>query len=120
MDKDKNIYVKIILIILIIITIGLLISRFIFERNTTVFYINGENKVILEVSDEYVEEGFVAKQNGKNISQRVKVTSNVNTNKVGTYKVSYNLSIKYLNINTTIIRKVYVKDTKEPKITINK
>ena len=119
--EDKQIFIiKIIIGILTVITISLFICQFTIEKNTTEFALKGENKVVLEVGeDKYIEDGFVAKSNGKNINDRVKVTSNVNDEVVGDYQVSYNLKIKYLNVDKTLIRKVYVKDTKKPNLTIN-
>lgn len=118
--EDKQIFiVKIVIFILTLITISLIICQFTIEKNTTEFSINGKNKIELEVGDEYVEEGYYAKSNGKDISKRVVVKSDLDTKKVGTYKISYNLTIKYLNVNRTLIRKVVVKDTKKPDLTIN-
>ena len=118
--EEKQIFIiKIVIAILTIITISLFICQFTIEKNTTEFAIKGEEKVVLEVGDNYKEEGFVARSNGKDLKDRVKVKSNVDTKVVGDYQVSYNLTIKYLNVNKTLIRKVYVKDTKKPNLTVN-
>ena len=118
--EEKQIFIiKIIIAILTVLTISLLIYQFTIEKNTTEFSLIGEDKVILEVKDKYKEEGFIAKSNGRDIKERVEVTSDLNTDKVGNYKVTYNLKIKYLNIDRTLIRNVYVKDTKKPKLTVN-
>ena len=76
-------------------------------------------KEILDREHRYIEEGFNARSNGKNINKRVVVKSNVNTKKVGNYRVLYNLNIKYINVNKTLVRKVSVRDTKKPNLTIN-
>ena len=61
--------IKIIIGILSVITVSLIICQFTIEKNTTEFSLNGKEKVVLEVGvDEYVEEGFTAKSNGKNIN----------------------------------------------------
>ena len=121
MEKDeKHIFViKIIIGILTLLTIGLIVLQFIIERTTTEFALNGKGTVVLEVGDEYKEEGFIAKTNNKNIKDRVTVKSNVNTKKVGTYKVTYNLKIGYLNVDKTLTRIVEVKDTKKPNLVVN-
>lgn len=121
MEKEERqlFIVKFIIGILSLITISLIICQFTIEKNTTEFSLLGKNKVVLEVGDRYIEEGFNALSNGKNINKRVVVKSNVNTKKVGNYRVLYNLNIKYINVNKTLVRKVYVKDTKKPNLTIN-
>ena len=119
--EDKQIFIiKIIIGILTVITISLIICQFTLEKNTTEFSLKGDEKVVLEVGeDEYIEEGFSAKSNGKDINKKVTVKNNVNTKKVGNYTVLYNLKINYLNIDKTLVRKVYVKDTKKPSLTVN-
>ena len=121
MEKEERqlFIVKFIIGILSLITISLIICQFTIEKNTTEFSLLGKNKVVLEVGDRYIEEGFNARSNGKNINKRVVVKSNVNTKKVGNYRVLYNLNIKYINVNKTLVRKVSVKDTKKPNLTIN-
>ena len=119
-DEKQIFIIKIIIGILTVITISLIICQFTIEKNTTEFSLKGDEKVILEVGeDEYIEEGFTAKSNGKNINKKVTVKNNVNTKKVGNYTILYNLKINYLNINKTLVRKVYVKDTKKPSLTVN-
>ena len=68
----------------------------------------------LELNEEYVEPGFVAVLNGKNISNKVKVKSNVNTSELGNYEVSYTLEYKYLMIKKVLKRSVIVKDLVSP------
>ena len=89
--EDKQIFIiKIIIGILTVITISLIICQFTLEKNTTEFSLKGDEKVVLEVGeDEYIEEGFSAKSNGKDINKKVTVKNNVNTKKVGNYTVHY-------------------------------
>ena len=118
--EEKQIFViKIIIGILTLLTIGLIILQFIIEKTTTEFALNGKGKVVLEVGEEYKEEGFIAKTNKKNIKDKVIVKSNVDTKKVGTYTITYNLKIAYLNVNKTLKRTVEVKDTKKPNLVVN-
>ena len=119
--EDKQIFIiKVIIGILSVITVSLIICQFTIEKNTTEFSLKGDEKVVLEVGeDEYVEEGFTAKSNGKNISNKVTVQNNVNDKKVGNYTILYNLKINYLNVDKTLVRRVYVKDTKKPSLTVN-
>lgn len=119
--EEKQIFIiKIIIAVLTVITISLIICQFTLEKNTTEFALNGNGKVVLEVGeDEYIEEGFIAKSNGKNIKKRVVVKSDVNDKIIGNYKVTYTLKINYLNIDKTLVRKVIVKDSKKPNLTVN-
>ena len=121
MDKDdKQIFIiKIIIIILSIITAGLIFCQFNIERNSIEFSLIGENKIVLEYGEEYKEKGFIANSNGENVSSKVKVTSTLDEKKVGEYEIKYNLIIRYLNINKTLIRKVIIQDTKKPVLNIN-
>ena len=118
--EEKQIFViKIIIGILTLLTIGLIILQFVIEKTTTEFALNGKGKVVLEVGEEYKEEGFIAKTNKKNIKDKVTVKSNVDTKKVGTYTITYNLKIAYLNVDKTLKRTVEVKDTKKPNLVVN-
>lgn len=119
--EERQIFIiKVVIAILTVITISLIICQFTLEKNTTEFALNGNGKVVLEVGeDEYVEEGFIAKSNGKDIKNRVVVKSNVNDKIIGNYKVTYTLKINYLNIDKTLVRRVYVKDSKKPNLTVN-
>ena len=118
--EDKQIFIiKVIIGILTVITISLIICQFTIEKNTTEFAIKGDEKIVLEVGDKYKDDGFIARSNGKDIKERVVVKSDVNTDKVGIYTIKYNLKIKYLNVNKTLIRRIYVKDTKKPNLTVN-
>ena len=75
-----------------------------------------KGNIILEYKGKYTEPGFTAKKLGKNLKNKVKISNNINNKKLGTYKVIYRL--KYNNINYKKIRKVIVKDTKKPSITL--
>ena len=118
--EDKQIFViKIIIGILTLLTIGLIILQFVIEITTTEFALNGEESIVLEVGEEYKEEGFTATSNKKDIKNKVTIKSNVNTSKIGKYTVTYNLKIGYLNVDKTLTRTVEVKDTTKPKLVVN-
>ena len=56
-----------------------------------------------EYKEEYKEKGFTAKRIDKDISNEVKVSGKVNTSKLGTYKIKYEVEIEHhLNIGDTI------------------
>lgn len=49
----------------------------------------GSPSVILNTGESYTDEGCYAELNGEDVSDQVIVTSNLNPNKVGIYKISY-------------------------------
>jgi len=119
MKKEKWVStIKIILIVLAVIVFSLTIVAIIIERSKIQFSLLGKNEVTLEVGEKYIELGFIATLRKNDISKRVNVKSNVDTNKVGDYTINYNLGIIYLYFNKTLVRKVHVVDTKKPELTI--
>ena len=74
-------------------------------------HLNGKLTVKVEVGSKYKEPGYVATSNIKgNISENVIVTGEVDTNKVGTYELTYTLS--YRGINPKLKRLVKVVEKK--------
>lgn len=116
-NKRLRLIIKCIILFLLIIIILLLL----FKKNIipTIFTLKGDEVVVVNFGDEYKDEGFNAKLYNKNIKKSVKVTNNVNYKKIGNYEIKYNLKIKNLNIDKTIIRKVNVVDTVPPELTVN-
>ena len=117
-EKKYVSIIKIVLSILLVITVSLVIIEFTIQRKAIQFSLLGKNEVTLEVADKYIEDGFVAVKDKEDISNKVWVKSNVSNNVVGDYTVEYNLKIQYLNINKTLVRNVYVRDTKKPELNI--
>lgn len=118
--EDKKIFIiKIIITILSIITVALIYCQFSIERNSTEFSLVGDDKIILEYGEKYKEEGFIANSNGDDVRYRVKVASTLNDERVGEYEIKYNLKIKHLNIDKTLVRKIIIQDTKKPELKIN-
>lgn len=113
--RNKKIRLRPLGIILLIISILMIffgIGCVILDR---VFYFTliGDDTVEIDVNKEYLESGAVAKFLGKNIDD-IKIKSNVNSKKLGTYQVSY--SCRYLIFNKKLERKVVVKDLEKPSI----
>ncbi len=98
-----------IIFILIIITIAI---YFFTNRNTQTKNNNvtinqqyniilfGPSEITLYEGDEYKEIGYYATLNNKIVTDNVKVTNNINTNKIGEYIVKYEIDnvIKFRNI----------------------
>ena len=106
----------------VIILIICLIIAFIYTINTfkekVEFKLIGEENITLEVGDNYIESGVIAKNNGKDISNLVNTISNIDTSIVGEYEVKYNLKIPFSFINKSLSRKVVVTDTIPPELKI--
>ncbi len=88
------------------------------KKDTTKPTISGvSNKAIYAGSTFKPLTGVTAKDNADgNITKKIKVTGKVNTNKIGTYKLTYTVSDKTKN-KRTVTRKITVKkDTIKPTI----
>ncbi len=98
------------LIIVIFILIISLITSI-----TTIPYITYKNKNLeLTYNTEFKNNDYTAKSFFKDYTKNVKTKTNINPNKVGTYKVKYTL--KFLFINITKERTVKVIDNVKPEL----
>lgn len=80
--------------------------------------LKGNTLIELEKGATYVEPGYVASDNtGKDLTNEVKVSSNLKNNVVGTYQITYTLTKD--GITKTLTRKVNVIDKKVEPITVN-
>lgn len=108
--------------IFIVVLLVLLIFLFYFKKNIVDvnFKLNGSDTVVVNVFDEYKEEGATAVIHGVDKTNEIIINSNkVNTNKLGTYKVTYKLKIGILNISKRLTRKVEVVDIQAPEIEVD-
>lgn len=72
-------------------------------------YLLGEDPIILNVGDTYTEPGYNATDSiDSNITDKVQVTNNIDTSKIGTYEVVYTVT-NSSGITTSKVRKVVVK-----------
>ncbi len=93
-----------------------LIILAIFYYNFT-FSLNGSSFETIVVNNKFEDKGIDAKIFNKNIENKVKISTNLNTNKIGTYNIYYNL--KYLGKSHQLVRKVSVVDNVSPIISLN-
>lgn len=110
MKKKKN---NLILIPIIITIILILITLIIF------IFFNPLIKIKLIGKDETIEVFTKYKDKGVKIEgtkNKVKITNKVNTNKLGTYTITY--KITHLKTTKIIKRKIKVIDTTKPEITL--
>lgn len=107
--------------IFIIVLLVLLIFLFYFKKNIVDvnFKLNGSETVVINVFEEYKDEGATAVIHGVDKSKEIIVSNNINTNKIGEYKVTYKLKIGILNIYKKLTRKVEVVDIIPPEISVD-
>lgn len=73
-------------------------------KGDIVFKLNGTSSMVLYLNQEYVEPGFVAKNEyGTDISSKVLTTGKVDTSETGIYELTYKL-----NVGNTILRKTRI------------
>lgn len=106
-----------ILIVVIIFAALLAAAAFAFYYFTTPqITLKGEQTMEVTMKDGYKEPGATAKFSFHDISKRIKISSRVNDQKVGTYTVTY--TVKYLEKTASARRTVNVIDKEPPVITL--
>ena len=78
--------------------------------------LKGNDKIEVVVGTKYLENGYNATYGNSNLNNLVKVKGEVDTNKVGEYKIEY--KVNYNGITKKIFRTVVVKDSERPTITL--
>ena len=94
------------------------------DATPPVITLNGKRTVRLKIGDDYNEEGATATDNvDGDVSAKIKIKSNVDTSKKGTYKVIYSVSDVAGNsaseTRTVIVTKKIVKPPVNSTVTIN-
>lgn len=111
-NKVSNKKIKITIIVVVSLLVILAIIYLIMPK----IVIKGESTIKLEYNSKYVEKGSSCKFLGKDLSKKIKITGNVNTKKIGTYKIKYSLKEGIFTISK--VRTVKVIDSKKPTITL--
>lgn len=83
---------------------------------TPEIFLIGDQTVVININDDYTDEGAKALLNGKNISKYITISGEVNTKQLGSYKIEY--QIKYGPFKNKVSRTVIVKDMESPTITL--
>ena len=107
-EKNKTDIIFIVITILI-----LLISLMIF---LTIPYIKlkGDKELNIVYNTEYKEPGYKATKTFHNITKKIKITNNINSKKVGQYKVTYSYPYLWFKIKKTRI--INIVDDVKPEI----
>lgn len=109
------------LMVIVIIVVLFLIYKTGYLSKFIDFKLMGSAQITLELGDEYLEEGYTATTvNGKDLTDKVKIiSSNVNINEVGEYKILYAFEMNSLNIHKYLYRTVKVIDNLPPELTVD-
>ena len=79
-------------------------------------YLNGEKHITIDVFSTYDDLGAYSEILDKNISARIQKKGSVNTEKLGTYKITY--TVLYRGLSSSVSRYVEVVDREKPEITL--
>ena len=99
-----------------VVGIVLLVSTYVFV-NKTIFKLNGDKVVKLQLNQSYSDAGATATVFKWNISKKIKTYNDIDTTTIGTYNVVYTLN--FLGHDYTLNRKVQVIDDIPPIIKLN-
>ena len=110
-SKKSKVIITISSILIFFVIIGIL-SFFAFPH----IRLNGKETEEIELESEYKEQGASANIFGTNVSDKIKVSGKVDSEKVGTYKITY--TIKKYGLTFTKTRIVKVVDKEDPVITL--
>lgn len=111
-------YIFILSFFIIVISVVLIYVKF-FESKI-VFTLFGDEEVVIYEGNEYKELGYIAiSEDGDNVSNKVKVKSNLNVNKVGTYKIKYSVRSLFKVYRKIRTIKVLQDNLKEVNFTLN-
>lgn len=107
-SKKKNLVITLVILSVIVLFSGIYLLL------SFSLHINGKKEVIVDYKTEYKDKGATYKVVGLDLSNKIKIKNNVNTKKIGKYKVIY--IVKYLFLDIKRTRTVFVKDISGPTI----
>ncbi len=103
----KVYYVSILIVILIVSFLGITYSFEYDNDGNYSFELIGPENLYIDVDNDYQEYGIKVLYNGTDVSNRVNIdTSQVDTSKLGEYKVKYQIADEYVYRNVIVIDKV--------------
>lgn len=79
--------------------------------------LKGKDELVINYKTKYIEKGFKATRLGNDITGDVKTTGKVNSKKLGTYEIKYEVGKGLLK--RTVVRKVVVEDLEKPKLSVD-
>ena len=113
--KKKSLRFKIITVLIVLLVLAGGVFTF-YWFTTPQITLKGDKVMEVTMKDGYTEPGATASFSFHDISDHVRIDSQVNDDKVGTYKVIY--TVDYLEKTATAERTVNVIDKEPPEITL--
>ena len=107
------------IIIIVISIVCLLLSGFMVYNYLLLpkIELKGSKKVIVDYKEDYVEKGYKASFFDEDLTDKVKINGKVNSNKLGKYKITYEVSKG--SFKRKVVREVVVSDRTAPVINIS-
>lgn len=102
-----------------VLIVGIILTgRFAFASfaSDTTLVLKGDNPLHIQAGEPFDDPGATAKLNGKDVSDKIKTSGEVDTLKEGSYDYSY--TYRYLAKSLSRKRTVIVEDTKGPEISL--
>ena len=114
--KEKGIIFLLFIVFLLTLVAGLVGFSYtkVIKDINTYYKLIGEDKVTIEYGQDYIEEGVCTKTPNIDFAEYVKIDSNLNKDKVGNYRILYDLT--YKRYDKVLKREVEVIDTIQPII----
>ena len=105
--------------ILTFIVLSVIIVVVVISKNKITVSLSGKDNLEVKVFSKYNDQGVIVKKGNKVLSDdkyKLVINGKVNTNKVGSYKLSYTVN---KNKKTTVTRHVKVVDSEQPVLTLS-
>jgi peptidoglycan/xylan/chitin deacetylase (PgdA/CDA1 family) len=109
----KKVVVKIAVAVFLLTLLVFVLPSFIVKPK---IILNGTTSMTISMNKKYSDPGYKANMDGKDVSDKVKVKGNVDTDKPGTYEITYTIEVN--NKEKKIKRKIKVIDDIKPEITL--
>lgn len=110
MSKSGSRKILLIVLVLAIIVVGIAAIVMTFYSSNFSMKLKGDEEMTVGLNAVYEDQGVKAVIDGKDVSDRVKVTGEVDTSKPGTYELKYSVE------DLKVVRKVTVLDKMNPEI----
>lgn len=115
--RNGSVGMKKVLIIIAIMLVFLCSAGAILYFNVTpTIKLKGDEKISINISDEYEDEGASLVILGQDFSNKLTLDNKVDTTKTGEYKVTYSFKSKFLKKSAEYVRMVSVVDEDAPTI----
>lgn len=112
MSKSGSRKILLIVLVLAIIVVGIAAIVMTFYSSNFSMKLKGDEEMTVGLNAVYEDQGVEAVVDGKDVSNKVRVTGEVDTSKPGTYELKYSVE------DLKVVRKVTVLDKMNPEIVL--